>query len=92
MARTPVDRLSSLLERFRVHAHLFHAAPLCGVTHFAAQPGRGFLHVLRQALRAEAAGIGGGDGNGHERNRGRGEQMDSSHSTLPRVTSWRLTS
>lgn len=44
----PVDRLSSLLERFRLRAHLFHAGPLCGVTHFAAQPGRGFLHVLRR--------------------------------------------
>ncbi|PKO67440.1 MAG: AraC family transcriptional regulator [Betaproteobacteria bacterium HGW-Betaproteobacteria-16] len=44
----PVDRLSGLLERFRVHAHLFHAGPLCGVTHFDAQEGRGFLHVLRQ--------------------------------------------
>lgn len=45
---TSVDRLSALLERFRVHAHLFHAGPLCGVTHFAAQPGRAFLHVLRR--------------------------------------------
>ncbi|HEV8689925.1 MAG TPA: cupin domain-containing protein, partial [Ideonella sp.] len=44
----PVDRLSSLLERFRVRAHLFHAGPLCGVTHFAAEPGRGFLHVLQR--------------------------------------------
>lgn len=43
-----VDRLSSLLERFRVRAHLFHAGPLCGVTHFAAEPGRAFLHVLRR--------------------------------------------
>jgi len=43
-----VDRLSGLLERFRVHAHLFHAGPLCGVTHFDAQEGRGFLHVLRR--------------------------------------------
>ncbi|MES2047692.1 MAG: AraC family transcriptional regulator [Pseudomonadota bacterium] len=43
-----IDRLSSLLERFRVRAHLFHAGPLCGVTHFGAEPGRGFLHVLRQ--------------------------------------------
>jgi AraC-like DNA-binding protein len=43
-----VDRLSGLLERFRVRAHLFHAGPLCGVTHFAAQPGRAFLHVLRR--------------------------------------------
>ena len=31
-----------------MHAHLFHAGPLCGVTHFDAQPGRGFLHVLRR--------------------------------------------
>lgn len=44
----PLDRLSSLLERFRVRAHLFHAGPLCGVTHFAAEPGRAFLHVLRR--------------------------------------------
>lgn len=44
----PVDRLSSLLERFRVRAHLFHSGPLCGVSHFAAEPGRGFLHVLRR--------------------------------------------
>ncbi|MBX3627752.1 MAG: AraC family transcriptional regulator [Rhizobacter sp.] len=42
-----VDRLSSLLERFRVRAHLFHHGPLCGVTHYAAEPGRGFLHVMR---------------------------------------------
>ena len=43
-----VDRLSALLERFRVRARLFHAGPLCGVTRFDAQPGRAFLHVLRQ--------------------------------------------
>lgn len=43
-----IDRLSSLLERFRVRAHLFHTGPLCGTTHFAAKKGRGFLHVLRQ--------------------------------------------
>lgn len=48
MASPPVDRLSSLMERFRLRAHLFHAGPLCGVTHFAAQRGRGFLHVLRR--------------------------------------------
>jgi AraC-like DNA-binding protein len=44
----PLDRLSALLERFRVHAHLFHAGPLCGVTRFDAREGRGFLHVLRR--------------------------------------------
>jgi AraC-like DNA-binding protein len=52
MAHMPVDRLSALLERFRVHAHLFHAGPLCGVTHFDARPGRGFLHVLRRGEMA----------------------------------------
>lgn len=41
------DRLSALLEHFRLRAHLFHSGPLCGLTHFAAEPGRGFLHVLR---------------------------------------------
>ena len=43
-----IDRLSPLLERFRVRTRLFHTGPLCGVTTFAAQPGRGFLHVLRR--------------------------------------------
>ena len=47
-ANASVDRLSALLERFRVRAHLFHAGELCGVTHFDAEPGRGFLHVLRR--------------------------------------------
>lgn len=44
----PIDRLSALLERFRVQAHLFHAGALCGITHFDARAGRGFLHVLRR--------------------------------------------
>lgn len=43
-----LDRLSSLLENFRVRTRVFHTGPLCGVTTFAGQPGRGFLHVLRQ--------------------------------------------
>lgn len=30
-----------------MRTRLFHTGPLCGVTTFAAQPGRGFLHVLR---------------------------------------------
>lgn len=42
-----LDRLSALLERFRVRAHLFHNGPLCGVSRFASEPGRGFLHVMR---------------------------------------------
>lgn len=48
----PVDRLSALFERFRMRTRLFHAGPLCGVTHFAAEPGRGFLHVLRRGEMA----------------------------------------
>jgi AraC-like DNA-binding protein len=43
-----IDRLSALLEQFHVRAHLFHTGPLCGVSHFAAEPGRGFMHVLRR--------------------------------------------
>lgn len=41
------DRLSALLERFRVRAQLFHTGALCDITRFDAQTGRGFLHVLR---------------------------------------------
>lgn len=44
----PLDRLSPLFERLRVRASLFHTGPLCGVTHFDARPGRGFLHVMRR--------------------------------------------
>jgi len=43
-----VDRLSALLDRFRVRATLFHTGALCGVSTFDAVPGRGFLHVLRR--------------------------------------------
>lgn len=43
-----LDRLSAMLERFRVRAHLFHQGPLCGVSRFEAAPGRGFLHVMRR--------------------------------------------
>ena len=43
-----VDRLSALLERFRVQAALFHTGALCGTQAFEAVPGRGFLHVLRR--------------------------------------------
>ncbi|WP_341946919.1 AraC family transcriptional regulator [Microbacterium sp. LWH11-1.2] len=42
-----VDRLTPLLQRFRVRTRLFHAGPLCGVTAFPAEADRGFLHVLR---------------------------------------------
>lgn len=43
-----IDRLSPVLDHFRVQATLFHAGPLCGHQRFDAQPGRGFLHVLRR--------------------------------------------
>ncbi|QQQ40579.1 AraC family transcriptional regulator [Stenotrophomonas maltophilia] len=46
--RSAPDRLSSLLERFRVQAALFHSGPLCGRQVFEPQPGRAFLHILRQ--------------------------------------------
>lgn len=48
MALPEIDRLSSLLERFKVRARLFHNGPLCGISPFPAQPGRGFLHVMRR--------------------------------------------
>lgn len=41
------DRLSPLLDRFRMRAHLLHTGPLCGVTRFGAGEGRGFLHLVR---------------------------------------------
>lgn len=51
--RVPVlDRLSPLLDDRRLHARVFHTGPLCGVTTFAARPGRGFLHVLRRGEMA----------------------------------------
>lgn len=48
----PLDRLSSLLDRFQVSARLFHTGELCGVTTFNALPGRGFFHVLRRGEMA----------------------------------------
>lgn len=57
---TPPDRLSALLERFRVQAALFHSGPLCGRHAFAPQPGRAFLHILRKGemeVRHAEAGL-----------------------------------
>ncbi|MBJ7310032.1 AraC family transcriptional regulator [Rugamonas sp. CCM 8940] len=59
-AAAPLDRLAALLDRFPVRAHLFHSGPLCGVSHFAAQAGRGFLHVLRKGSMELAAPAGPG--------------------------------
>lgn len=47
-ALAPIDRLSGILERFRVHAQLHHAGSLCGLNHFDACEGHGYLHVLRR--------------------------------------------
>ncbi len=47
-APAPIDRLSGLLERFRVQAQLHHTGSLCGLNHFDACEGHGYLHVLRR--------------------------------------------
>lgn len=47
-ASPSIDRLTPVLERFRVHASLFHSGPLCGHQRFEALPGRAFMHVLRR--------------------------------------------
>ena len=47
-AIAPVDRLSGILERFRVRAQLHHAGALCGLNHFEASEGHSYLHVLRR--------------------------------------------
>ncbi|MBN9331364.1 MAG: AraC family transcriptional regulator [Comamonas sp. SCN 67-35] len=43
-----LDRLSGVLERFRVRAQLHHAGALCGLSHFDAREGHGYLHLLRR--------------------------------------------
>lgn len=43
-----MDRLSSLLERFRLQAELHHSGTLCGVNRFEAREGHGYLHLLRR--------------------------------------------
>lgn len=47
-AAPPIDRLSGILERFRVQAQLHHTGALCGLNHFDACDGHGYLHVLRR--------------------------------------------
>ncbi len=44
----PVDRFSSLLERFRVRTHLFFSGAMCGVHTFAKPDNKAYLHVLRR--------------------------------------------
>lgn len=43
-----IDRLSGLLERMRMQAQLHHEGALCGLSHFDAGDGHGYLHVLRE--------------------------------------------
>ena len=52
-----IDRLTPVLERFRVQASLFHSGPLCGHQVFDAKPGRGFLHGLRRGEMALLHGL-----------------------------------
>ncbi len=47
-ATAPIDRLSGILDRFRVQAQLHHTGAMCGVQHFDAGEGHGYLHVLRR--------------------------------------------
>lgn len=43
----PIDRLSCLLERFRVRARLSYSGTMCGLQRFDASAPHGYLHVLR---------------------------------------------
>lgn len=47
MSASSAEVLGALFERFRVQAKTFHAGPLCGLSHYDAAKGYGFLHVLR---------------------------------------------
>lgn len=61
MVPLPTDRLAGLLAQFKVQARLFHSGPLCGISRFPAEPGRGFLHVMRRGeleLRHAAKDVG----------------------------------
>jgi AraC-like DNA-binding protein len=43
----PIDRLSTLLERFRLRTRLSFAGPMCGTHVFAHQTNKAYLHVLK---------------------------------------------
>jgi AraC-like DNA-binding protein len=43
----PVDRLSTLLERFRVRTRMSFSGPMCGKHVFAKDANKAYLHVLR---------------------------------------------
>jgi AraC-like DNA-binding protein len=42
------DRLEALLDRFSVHAQMFHAGTLCGINDLAAEANTGQLHLIKQ--------------------------------------------
>ena len=42
------DRLSTLLQRFELHARVFHSGALCGVADFDGAAGVGHLHLVRR--------------------------------------------
>ncbi len=48
MTPPTIDRLSGLLEHFRVRARLSYSGTLCGLQRFDAASGHGYLHVLRR--------------------------------------------
>ncbi len=42
------DRLSALLQRFELHARVFHSGALCGIADFDGGTGIGHLHLVRR--------------------------------------------
>jgi AraC-like DNA-binding protein len=42
------DRLSALLQRFELHARVFHKGSLCGIANFDGADGVGHLHLVRR--------------------------------------------
>ncbi|MEQ1595185.1 MAG: AraC family transcriptional regulator [Casimicrobium sp.] len=47
MMMEPVDRLSALLERFRLRTRMSFSGPMCGEHVFARESNKAYLHVLR---------------------------------------------
>ncbi len=47
MMMEPVDRLSTLLERFRLRTRMSFSGPMCGKHVFAQKANKAYLHVLR---------------------------------------------
>ncbi len=82
-AKPPIDRLSTLLERFRVQAHLLHSGVLCGLHRYGGSTGPGYLHVLRRGTMEVR----------HPKGSGLPERLKLSQPTLllyPRGTSHRF--